>query len=315
MTILAMVVAVQMAGAAAPPAKVDLTKDVPPPVFKKSVPDAVRPIRVAVMDLRVEGDVPPRPLAALRQALTPELRKLVGVSAISGDEIRDMLGLERQKQMLGCSEESSTCLAEIAGAISADELIAVHLALVGNTYTLAAQRSDAKAGRVVQSQSRKFEKRDGEELLAIVGPLVESLYPERPLKPGKMRGIEEQIVRRLNPPPLPKWAFWSTAAASAAALAAGGTFGLLAMDAKATGNAEIARGLQAPVSGATIASAADRLAVNNTRANVAFAVAGGLAVAAGVQYFFTDWKDDRAALDVTPAVGPGGAGIAVGGRF
>ncbi len=313
MTALAMMVLLHVT-AAAP--KADLTRDVPPPVLKKPPANSpTRPIRVAVLDLRVDGDVPTRALAALRQALTPELRKLVGVSAISGDEVRDMLGLERQKQMLGCTDDSSTCLAEIAGAISADELIAVHLALVGNTYTVAAQRSDARAGKVVQSQSRKFEKRDGEELLGIVGPLVEALYPDRPLKPGRTRGIEEQVVRRLNPPPLPKWAFWTTAAASAAAMAAGGTFALLAQDARATGQAEISRGLQGPVSGATIAEASDRLAANNTRANIAFAVAGGLAVACGVQYFFTDWKDDRAALDVAPTVGPNGAGIAVGGRF
>jgi hypothetical protein len=30
-----------------------------------------------------------------------------------------LLGLERQKQMLGCAEDSSNCLAELAGALGA----------------------------------------------------------------------------------------------------------------------------------------------------------------------------------------------------
>ena len=42
---------------------------------------------------------------------------------------------------------------------------------------------------------------------------------------------------------------------------------------------------------------------------VLFGVAGAAALAAGVEFFFTDWNDDRAALQV----GPGG--VAVSGTF
>ena len=38
-----------------------------------------------------------------------------------------------------------------------------------------------------------------------------------------------------------------------------------------------------------------------SRATVLFGVAGGFAVAAAVEAFFTDWHNDRAAVTVTPA--------------
>ena len=215
-------------GEDAPRRKVSLEMP-PPPVAKPKGPP---PIRVALLDLVASKDVPERPLAALTTALAPEVRKLEGVSAISSSEVRDMLGLERQKQLLGCNEDSSTCLAEIAGALDADEMVTSELVLVGNTYTLTARRSDMRKGRVVQSQTKRFEKRDGEELLAVVGPLVEALYPERKLKAGKQRGIEEQAIRRLNPPPLPRWVFVGSTARRGRRAVGGLTFGLLSADAQ-----------------------------------------------------------------------------------
>ena len=285
----------------------------PPPGMQKKLP----PLRVALFDINVVGEVPPRPLAVLNAALAPELRKLEGVSAISAAEVRDMISAERQKQLMGCGDEAESCLAEIAGALDADEVINVEIALVGTNYTLSARRSDMRRARVVQSQSRRFAKGDGEELLGVVGPLIEALYPDRPLRAGKKRGIEEQVVRKLNPPPLPKWVFFSTAGGTAVALAGGATFGLLSQN--------VATDLRQKLSGATgtnTISAAQVTQLQSTAndhafvANVMFGVAGAFALGAGLEALFTDWNDDRAALAVTPVAGAGGGGgVIIGGTF
>ncbi len=298
----------------APRKKVSL--EMPPPPMTK--PKGPAPIRVALLDLVASKDIPERPLAALTTALAPEVRKLEGVSAISSSEVRDMLGLERQKQLLGCDEAASTCLAEIAGALDADEMVTSELVLVGNTYTLTARRSDMRKGRVVQSQTKRFEKRDGEELLAVVGPLVEALYPERKLKAGKQRGIEEQAIRRLNPPPLPRWVFVGSTALAGVAAAGGVTFGLLSADAQRQygDRLQTATASGAVVSGAELATLERQTRDHALRANALYAVAGTAALASVVELFFTDWRGDRDAWNVSPSLTEGGgAGVSVGGAF
>jgi hypothetical protein len=58
----------------------------------------------------------------LESSLLPEVRKLEGVSAIGMGEIREMLSVEYQRQMMGCQADEA-CLAEICGALGTDELV------------------------------------------------------------------------------------------------------------------------------------------------------------------------------------------------
>lgn len=298
------------AHSAAPAVQIPLP---PPP---QRLPPGARggALRVAVVDPRATGEIPPRHLAAFSQALVPEIRKLDGVSAIGMAEIRDMLGFERQRQMLGCSADEG-CLAEIGGALGVDELVTVELTLVGRSYALAGRRLDMRKARVVQTVSRRFDQRDGEELLNVVGPFVEGLWPERGLKPGATRGIDKAVIARLNPPPLPRWAFFTTAGASAAALVGGGIMGLLAREAEKDFDAMASRSTTQAVPGADLRALQTKANDRARLANVLFLVGGGLGVAAGVEAFFTDWHDDRNALKVAPVVAPGHAGVGVSGRF
>lgn len=281
-----------------------------PPVSAR--PTSHRPIRVAVADVRGTGDIPARALAALNQSLTPELRKLVGLSAIASSELRDLLGQERQKQLLGCSDTASSCMEELAGALDADELVALDLTLVGQTYALTARRTDLRKGKVVETHLRQFPKRDGEELLAVVGTSVAALYPERSLKAGRARGVEPELIRRLNPPPLPRWAFFLTSGAALATGLVGGAFGWLSLDAQQSFDGLAQRSLSEPVAGADLNRLRARAESTALTANILFATAGGFALAALVEAFFTDWKDDRAAFVVQPAAFGGGGGVLLG---
>ena len=272
---------------------------------------SARPIRVAVLDVRGTGEIPPRAFAALNQSITPELRKLEGVSAIASAELADMLGVERQKQLLGCADAATSCLAELAGALDADEMVTIDLTLVGERYAMTARRTDLKRSKVVQTQLRQFEKRDGEELLAVTGPSIAALYPERPLKAGRTRGVEAAQIRRLNPPPLPRWIFIATTSAGVAATAAGGAFTALRFDAENDFNTLAQRSVTEPVNGADLNALQAKAVANSTRANALFLAAGGLALVAAVEIFFTDWKDDRAAFSAQPLAFAGGGGLLV----
>jgi hypothetical protein len=277
-----------------------------------ALPPSTRPLRVAVLDVRAVGAVPERALAAMNQSFSPELRKLEGVSGIAASELRDLLGLERQRQLLGCSEDTG-CLTELAGAMDADELITVDLTLVGNTYAVSARRLDVKRSTVVGNQLQKVERRDGEELLALVGQLVAGLYPERGLKPGRTRGVEAALIRRLNPPPLPMAVFTVTSGVAAAAGVATLVTGLLVSDAQSEYRALSARSSNEPVAGADVLSSQRRLSSLALTTNVLLATFGGLALVSALEAFFTDWNGDRAALSLQ--LGPSGIAASLRGQW
>ena len=69
----------------------------------------------------------------LTQVLSAELERAEGASVIGRDDIKAMLTLEAEKQMLGCSDDSS-CMAEIGAALGVDYIVAGHVGKVAETY-------------------------------------------------------------------------------------------------------------------------------------------------------------------------------------
>lgn len=263
----------------------------PPPPAPRKAP-SVKLTRIVLLDLHVTGDVPERARAAFTQSLNAELRKMEAVSLLTAAEIREILSVERSKQLLGCDEQSSDCMAELAGAADASETLGGDLSLVGRRYTLTLRRTHLQRANVA-SKTRTFDQRDGEELLAVVGPMVEELYPDRKLLPGKTRGVSAEVVRRLNPPPLPRWAFFTTAGAGVAAAVAGGGLGMLSRQAELQHNALAEQSVDAPVSGSQLSALRQQATSQAQLANALFIGAGALALGAALEAVFTDWSDER----------------------
>jgi hypothetical protein len=268
-------------------------------------------IRVAVLDPAVDPGVDPRVKAAVGSALTAEVRKLERVTAIAADEIQQMVSFQRSRQLMGCSEDTS-CMAELVDALAADDLISVRVTTIGQSVTFAVQRLDAKRAKVAQAFTRQVPRGSGEELLALVGPAVEVIFPERGLLPGKTRGVDREAARKLNPPPLPRWAFFTTAGAGVAVGAGGAAAGYLASQSYARWSA-MANGT-AVVDAADLDQAKRETDDRAFLANALFIGAGALALGAAFEAVFTDWSGDGAApapagVAVVPA--PGGVGVQV----
>ena len=87
---------------------------------------------VAVLDVSVTSiDETLSPI--LTEVLTSHVHKSRYFSSvISGRDIAAMLGFERQKQMVGCGDQS--CLAEIGGALGVDRLIVSQAGKLGDTF-------------------------------------------------------------------------------------------------------------------------------------------------------------------------------------
>lgn len=268
-------------------------------------------LRVAVLEPRITGEVPQDARRAFSDSLAPEVRKLKMASAISSTEIRDLLSLERQRQLLGCGEASTECMVEVANALDAHEVLTVDVVLVGNSYSVSARRLDVRAGRVLTTYLKTLERGTGEELPLIVGPMIEQLYPERPLMPGMVRGVSPEVISRLIPPPLPRWLFFTTMSLAVVAGGAGGTFGYFAREKEREHAGLVANSLSEPQSAAALAEIRRDGYANARMANIFYAGAGVLAAACVVEYFLTDWRPAQGAPSLGVALSSERADMAV----
>jgi hypothetical protein len=294
------------------PGKAQPEIPLPPPPVSSTFKALERPAagkskvtRVGVPEPNVVGEVSPRELAVLSQALVTEVRKLDGIAAIGVAEIREMLALEYRRQMLGCSQDEN-CLAEIAGALGVNELVSSELVVQGETSTFSLSRIDMRTTKVVAATQKRLARRKaGEEVLGAVGEVVATIYKDRPLRAGEQRGVAPEVARWLNPPPVPRWVFFTTAGAAAAAAAGGAIYAVNAEGTRESYNALATGG--GTVSGSELTELHDLADKQQRNATILFGVAGVLVAAAGVEAFFTDWHNDRAAV----RIGPAGATVVV----
>lgn len=169
--------------------------------------------RMAVLSLQGAGDVDPQLAAAMTESVTAEVAVRGFFEPISAGEIATLLGLERQRQLLGC-DGADSCTSEIAGALGAPYVMSGSLARVEGIYQLNLQVTDTAKGRVLARSTKVA--RDFQSLRALI-PWA----------------VAEASGTALPPPPsrvLPI----SLIAVGGASFIAGGVLGLIALNEEAT---------------------------------------------------------------------------------
>jgi hypothetical protein len=272
------------------------------------------PVRVAVYELTAT-DIPASRLGLVTSAVLAEVRKLARVSAMGMNEVRALLSMEEQKQMVGC-EDSESCVAEIAGALGVDYLVMGNVGTVGDSSVFSLKRISMSTSQVTHSFDKRTRGGEGEELLEAIGPAVHELFPDNDLRPGFTRGVPAEVVARWNPPPLKPWVFWTTAGLSAASMLTGGVLWAQAQAKRDDHNELLARSRAVDVQGRALKALrqdADRFALAG---NAMAATAGALLVAAGVVGLFTDWHQDLIfGVGTSGGEGAPSTHIGVAGRF
>ena len=110
------------------------------------------PPSVAVIDFEViGGDARLGPVYSERLASNLEDR---GVKVITQQTIRSVLSMERQKALLGCSDDGSSCLMELAGALGSTYLMLGQVAKVGASYTVNVRAVLSASGATFSSTSK-----------------------------------------------------------------------------------------------------------------------------------------------------------------
>src|SRR5438067_9520942 len=119
---------------------------------------------VAVLDVRVGAGVDPALGPYLAQVLAQEVETRTHNAPLVSADVTAMLGFERNKRMLGCSEEDSQCLAEITGALGVQEVLASSVAVSGGRYLIALSLIDSRKARPIK-RSAQSAPQEEEELV------------------------------------------------------------------------------------------------------------------------------------------------------
>ncbi|MBL9038157.1 MAG: hypothetical protein JNG84_06555 [Archangium sp.] len=211
-----------------------------------------------------------------------------GLSVVSASDIANVLGLEKQKALMGCLETS--CSAELAGALGVDGLVTGSIAAVGPTVLVNVRVISAKNGAPLAtfSESVKGTENVPASLERAADAIVESVS-QRP-----STGVSKRAAL------IPGIAAVAFAGAAAACFGvAGNAQAELAIvtgaDASYDPNAIVARGQTSAALGYVFTG---------------LAVAG---VAASVVLLVVGKGDEPPAVTVGPAAA--GAGLAIGGTW
>ncbi len=99
--------------------------------------------KLVVLNLSPGAGVAAEEANALTEAVTAEVAQRGFFDVVAASEVQTLLGVERQRQVMGCSEEDS-CLQELAGALGARFVMSGSVGKLGEAYQLSLQTLDSK---------------------------------------------------------------------------------------------------------------------------------------------------------------------------
>lgn len=143
---------------------------------------AAAPIKLAAPGFNAV-DVDPKRADFLVDYLADQLSSQGGVRITTKSEIAAILGMERQRELLGCSKDGDACLTELSGALGVDALVVGNVVKVGNGTAVTLKIMRATSAEAIASASGRFE--DDGKILDWM----------RELAPGFVRRLREAFPR------------------------------------------------------------------------------------------------------------------------
>lgn len=227
---------------------------------------------------------------------------MAGVQVVTPEQIAALVGFERQKELMGCGEESASCLAELGNALGVDGLVTGSVGKFGGSYQLNLRVLSASTGQPLAVASSRVGSETGvlDELTRLAQAQARDLQRQlhrKAVAPSSLGVASTPPVRPAAIRPRSNFPMVPVIGGSALALL-GGLFVATAVGADWSD-------VERPV--------ATR---NTTFALGALMLAGGGAlIYVPVRGYLQDQKELERAARVGVAVGPGGGGVVVAGRF
>ncbi|MBX7097471.1 MAG: hypothetical protein K1X89_07160 [Myxococcaceae bacterium] len=178
---------------------------------------APEPIRIAVNELTLVNQ-DPKLSSFYTQHLAQQL-SFQGVKTLTSTEMAAVLGLERQRQLAGCPDDS--CRADVASALGVDGLLIGSVTKLDRSYQLDVKIVAAGDGRPLAVASSSSD--DNDRLVGTFVVVAEQLAKQvstmlgRPLTPGASVEVVQGAsrIKRLS---------WIPAAAGVGSAVVGGVF-------------------------------------------------------------------------------------------
>jgi len=138
--------------------------------------------RLLVMPLEVRPGAPEERVSALSEYLISEARRVPGYRVLSMKDLEQLLGAEMRNQLTGCSE--SGCLAELAGALAADEVLYGSVGRLGaRELVLTLNRIAPSTATALAGESERLPSSSTDGMLDSTAGLLKRLYPAYELPP------------------------------------------------------------------------------------------------------------------------------------
>ncbi len=151
------------------------------------------PTKVAVSEVEAGPGADPKVAHLVTTLVASELRKLPSLSVTSQDDIQNLLGLNRQKQLLQCAD--ATCLAEIGGALGVDQMVTGSVSKLGESQILVLRVIDVRRAQVLHDINRRIKEPKADAILDVLPSMVTELYP------NAARAPEAAPLAAVTPPP------------------------------------------------------------------------------------------------------------------
>lgn len=256
---------------------------------------AAEPLHLAVPEVQAP-EVSPSKRQFFGEHLASALTQQ-GAKVSTPETLAQIIGQQRQRELLGCDTKGTSCLAELAAALGGDGLALTRLAMVDGRFRLDLKLVSGADGSVLVSHQAD---------VATETELLEALSEGAAVIVERGNVVfhkgEPRPTRNLKP-----WA-WVPAAVGGAALIAGGvTFGLSRGELGAIPSQPGSTPIELTEAQAHAASGK---ALQG--AGVGLLVTGAVLIAAAGAWFFLA-PDGAPAVTVVP--GPGGAALVLGGSF
>jgi hypothetical protein len=144
-----------------------------------------RAMKIVLLPLDALGGVPKETAQLLGDALAGELRKRQGVSVLTQADVSALLGVEKTRQMLGCTD--SGCMAEIGGSLGADRVIHGSLGRIGESLVVNVSALDPKRALAAGSVSERLRGGGDEAFLDVLPSIADELLGDRSAPSGGLR--------------------------------------------------------------------------------------------------------------------------------
>lgn len=175
--------------------------------------------KLIILELTPAGNVEASTASAFTETITAEVGARGHFQALSSKDVRTLLGVERQRQLVGCGD--SNCFVELAGALGSRYVMTGSLAQLGESFQLNLQVLDTQTSQPLGRASQVAPSLP--ELRALIPfAVADATHTEPPRMPSKVVPV-------------------TMIAVGGAAIVAGAIVGGLALSGQATLQAQLGR--------------------------------------------------------------------------